>query len=54
MDGSNDTRESVDYNCLLPTTADRSLGNFVNLKVIYIDFELGSATHDLCVYFSSL
>lgn len=26
----------------------------VNLKVIYIDFELGSATHSLCVYFSSL
>lgn len=54
MDGSRDTSESVDYNCLLPTMADRSLGDSVNLKVIYIDFELGSATQGLCVYFSSL
>lgn len=27
MDGSSDASESVDYNCLLPTIADRSLGN---------------------------
>lgn len=52
MDGSRDTSESVDYNCFLPTMADRSLGNSVNFKVI--DFELGSATQGLCVYFSSL